>query len=165
MACTALEDAGPLSGIIGGLIAYTAATVAIVRALPSRRLRHNIASLKRENLRWFAGSGIFVAAAHGLFHAAVAVAPIMVVTPLMQLSLLLRILFSMWLNPDHEFFGSIVVMGPSRSLAGVRGVSLETPPPLLVRAVPQGLARLLHLQAVNARRLRRQSAGRPFAGK
>jgi hypothetical protein len=143
MACTALQDAGPLSGIIGGLIAYTAATVAIVPALVSTRLRHNFVSLKRENLRWFVWPGIFVAPAHGSFYATVAVAPIMVVTPLMQLSLVFPILFSMWLNPDHEFFGSIVVIGPSRSLVGVCGVSLETPLPLHVLAVAQGLARLL----------------------
>jgi drug/metabolite transporter (DMT)-like permease len=143
MVRTALMDAGPLSGLIGGLIAYTAATLAIVPALLSTRLRNNILALKRENLRWFVWSGIFVAAAQGLFYSAVAVAPIMVVVPLTQLALVFRLLFSLWLNPDHEVFGPIVIIGSIVSVLGACAVSLDTALLLQVLAVPEGLAHLL----------------------
>src|SRR5262245_14440592 len=53
MARTALEHAGAAGGILGGLIAYIAATTAIAAALVLRPLRYNVMALKRENVRWF----------------------------------------------------------------------------------------------------------------
>ena len=45
--------------------------------------------------------------AQGFFFAAVAVAPVMLVMPLLQMSLVFRVLLSTWLNPDHEVFGCV----------------------------------------------------------
>ena len=104
MARFALEHTGPSTGILGGLISYVAATAVVALALLSARVRRNVRRMSRDNARWFALSGVFVAAAQGFFFAAVAVAPVMLVMPLLQLSLAFRMLFSTWLNPDPRDF-------------------------------------------------------------
>jgi drug/metabolite transporter (DMT)-like permease len=142
IARTALEHGGVASGILGGLIAYTAATAAIGVALLSAPFRRHVMALKRENVRWFVYSGAFVAAAQGLFYSAVAIAPIMLVVPLMQLSLIFRLIFGWQLNRDHEVFNAVVIVGTAISIAGACTVSVNTD--LILGAfVPDALAQLL----------------------
>ena len=81
----ALLDAGPLSGVAGGSIAYGAATIAVALGLLVPSLRRNVMNVSAENARWFVYSGIFVAAAQGFLYSALALAPIMVIVPLLQL--------------------------------------------------------------------------------
>jgi len=146
MVRTALEGLGPLSGIVGALIAYTAATIAIGLALFSPALRRNVLTLKRENVPWFIYSGVLVAAAQGLFYSAVAVAPIMLVVPLMQSALVFRIIFAMWLNPGHEVFNAAVVIGTLVSILGACLVSIDTNTILDAAPLPETLAHLLRRQ-------------------
>ena len=82
-------------------------------------LRRNALALKRENLPWFALSGVFVAAAQGFLYSALAVAPIMLVAPVMQLGLVFRLDFALWLTRDHEVFGWAVVIGTVVSNASI----------------------------------------------
>ena len=78
MTRTALQSAGPSGAIIGGLIAYGAATVVVViMLLSSAVLRRNLMLLKQESVRWFVYSGVLVAVAQGFLYSAVSVAPIM----------------------------------------------------------------------------------------
>jgi drug/metabolite transporter (DMT)-like permease len=139
----ALGDTGPAAGILGGLISYVAAIAIGALALVVPGIRRNIFSMKRENARWFVSSGVFVAAAQGLFFAAVTVAPIMLVIPLIQLSLAFRILFSTWLSPTHEVVGGLVLAGVVTSIAGALMVSIDSA--LIVRALtlPEPIARIL----------------------
>jgi drug/metabolite transporter (DMT)-like permease len=143
MARFALEHTGPATGILGGLIAYVAATAVTALALLSPPIRRNVVALNRGNARWFALSGVFVAAAQGFFFAAVAVAPVMLVMPLLQLSLAFRMLFSTWLNPSHEVVGPLVLTGVIISVAGALMVSIDTG--LIVHAlkVPEAIAHAL----------------------
>jgi drug/metabolite transporter (DMT)-like permease len=143
MARFALENTGPATGILGGLISYAAATAVAALALVSPAIRNNVFSITRSNARWFAASGVFVAAAQGFFFAAVAVAPVMLVMPLLQLSLVFRMLFSTWLNPAHEIVGPLVLAGVVISVAGALMVSVDTA--LIVNALglPEPLARAL----------------------
>lgn len=143
MARFALEHTGPSVGILGGLIAYVAATAVVSLALFSAQIRRNVVAMSRDNARWFALSGVFVAAAQGFFFAAVAVAPVLLVMPLLQLSLAFRMLFSTWLNPRHEIVGPLVLAGVAISVLGALLVSIDTG--LIVRALalPQPLARAL----------------------
>jgi drug/metabolite transporter (DMT)-like permease len=134
MARFALENTGPGGGILGGLIAYCAATAVVGLALISPRLRREVTSVKRENVRWFGYSGVFVAMAQGFFFSAVAVAPIMVVSPLLQFSLLFRLLFSKLFNPDHEIFGKLIVVGVATSILGSLAVAADTD--MILRFVP-----------------------------
>jgi drug/metabolite transporter (DMT)-like permease len=142
----ALHDAGPLGGVAGGSIAYAAATVAVTLGLFTPSLRRNVATVSGENARWFVYSGIFVAAAQGFLYSALAVAPIMLVVPLLQLSLVFRFLFAYLLNPHHEVFGFLVVFGSVVSIAGACAVSVDTNVILHALAIPEPLASFLRSQ-------------------
>jgi len=143
MARFALEGTGAASGILGGLVAYCAATAVLGVAMMWPRLRHEVVAVKRENIRWFAYSGVFVAIAQGLFFSAVAVAPIMVVSPLLQFSLLFRFLFAKLLNPEHEIFGWLVVAGIATSIVGSLAVAADTDTMLRFLPLPEWLAAAL----------------------
>jgi drug/metabolite transporter (DMT)-like permease len=147
MVRTALRHAGPSSAILGGVISYGAATAAIVLMLVIwTPLRRNVMALKRDNIPWFVYSGVFVAMAQGFLYSAVAVAPIMFVMPLMQLALVFRIIFAMWLNPEHEVFGWKVIAGSAISILGACTVSIDTDVILHTLGVEGALAGLLRWQ-------------------
>jgi drug/metabolite transporter (DMT)-like permease len=140
----ALQDAGPLSGVIGGSVAYGAATAAVALGLvliPS--VRRNVMKVSGQNALWFTYSGIFVAAAQGFLYSALAIAPIMLVAPLLQLSLVFRFLFSALFNPHHEVFGFLVVFGSVVSILGACAVSIDTNLILQTFAIPESLAATL----------------------
>lgn len=139
----ALDGGGPFSGVLGGSIAYAAATVAVGLGLLIPSLRRNVMKVSGENARWFVYSGIFVAAAQGFLYSALAVAPIMVVVPLLQLSLVFRFVFAFMLNPHHEIFGWLVVIGSLVSIAGACAVSVDTNVILNVLAIPEPLGSYL----------------------
>jgi drug/metabolite transporter (DMT)-like permease len=143
MARHALQHTGPTTGILGGLIAYIAATAVVALALLLPAVRREVAALKPDNARWFAYSGVFVAMAQGFFFAAVAVAPVMLVMPLLQMSLVFRVLLSTWLNPDHEVFGSFVLAGIATAIIGALLVSVDTEIILNAFAVPNAIADVL----------------------
>lgn len=142
----ALHDAGPLSGLAGGSVAYAAATVAVAFGLLIPSLRRNVMEVSGENARWFVYSGIFVAVAQGLLYSALAVAPIMLVAPLLQLSLVFRFLFAFLLNPHHEVFGMLVVIGSVVSIAGASAIAIDTDLILHALPVPESLAGFLRSQ-------------------
>jgi drug/metabolite transporter (DMT)-like permease len=139
----ALYDAGPLGGVIGGLVAYAAATGTVALGLLIPSLRRNVMQVSRENARWFVYSGVFVAAAQGFLYSALALAPIMLVVPLLQLSLVFRFLFAYLFNPNHELFGAIVVVGSVVSIVGACAVSINTDLIVGMLPLPPALATLL----------------------
>jgi drug/metabolite transporter (DMT)-like permease len=114
------------SGLTGGLISYAAATaaVALVMLWPGQ-LRHARA-IAPEALKWFSYSGVSVCIAQMFIYMAYAVAPISVVTPVLQLHHALRLLFARLLNPHHEIFGGRMILGTALSLLGAVALSLDT---------------------------------------
>jgi hypothetical protein len=52
-------------------------------------------------------------------------------------------LFAKWLNPYHEVFGALVVVGVAASIVGAIAVSLDTDVILHALGAPEGLARVL----------------------
>jgi drug/metabolite transporter (DMT)-like permease len=142
----ALQNIGALSGLAGGAVAYAAATVAVTLGLLIPSLRRNIMSVSSENARWFVYSGVFVAAAHGFLYSALAIAPIMLVAPLLQLSLVFRFLFSLILNPHHEIFSVVVVLGTVVSILGACAIAIDTPLILQALSIPEPLAGILRSQ-------------------
>jgi drug/metabolite transporter (DMT)-like permease len=143
MARFALEHTGPATGILGGLISYIAATAIGALALLSSKFRQNLKALNRNNVQWFVYSGVFVAAAQGFFFCAVSVAPVLLVMPLLQLSLIFRLLFSTWLSPDHEVFGALVLSGAAISVAGALLVSADSALIVHALALPESVAHFL----------------------
>jgi drug/metabolite transporter (DMT)-like permease len=143
MARFALEHTGPSTGILGGLIAYVAATAVGALAFLSPALRKNVSTLQPENARWFACSGVLVAAAQGFFFCAVALAPVLFVMPLLQTSLAFRLIFSTWLSPNHEVFGKLVVAGAAISILGALLVSIDSASIVHALALPDPIANAL----------------------
>jgi len=139
----ALQNVGPLSGVAGASVAYAAATVAVALGLVIPSLRRNVMAVTRDNARWFVYSGIFVAAAHGFLYSALAVAPIMLVAPLLQLSLVFRFLFALLLNPHHEVFSLVVILGTIVSILGACAIAIDTSVILDALAIPEPLATYL----------------------
>jgi drug/metabolite transporter (DMT)-like permease len=140
----ALQTCGPSGAILGGLVAYGSATAVLVTMLLlSSALRGNVASVERDNIRWFVYSGVFVAVAQGFMYSAVSVAPILVVIPLLQSTLIFRLFFGMWLNPEHEVFGPKVILGSLVSIVGACAVAIDTATVVEMLHIPEGLASLL----------------------
>jgi uncharacterized membrane protein len=106
-------------------VSYLAATAAVALLLlwPGQ-LRHALA-ITPESLKWFTYSGISVSIAQMFIYMAYAIAPISVVTPILQLHLALRLVFARVLNPHHEIFGGRMVLGTFLSLLGAVTLSLD----------------------------------------
>ena len=91
-------------------------------------------------------SGVFMAMAQGFLYSAVAVAPIMVVMPLLQPSLVCRLFLAAWLNRDHEMFGPRVIVGSAIWFAGASAVAVDTEIILNALALTDEVARALAWQ-------------------
>jgi drug/metabolite transporter (DMT)-like permease len=130
------------SGIAGGLVSYGAATAAVALLLlwPGQ-LRH-ARDIKAESLKWFTYSGVSVSIAQMFIYMAYAIAPISVVTPVLQLHHALRLIFARLLNPHHEIFGGRMILGTTLSLVGAVALSLDTEFMLSFMPLPDSVAAL-----------------------
>jgi drug/metabolite transporter (DMT)-like permease len=128
------------TGVAGGLVSYLAATTAVALLLlwPGQ-LRHALA-VTPESLKWFTYSGISVSIAQMFIYMAYAIAPISVVTPILQLHLALRLVFARVLNPHHEIFGGRMVLGTFLSLLGAVALSLDIEHVLALLPLPPEIA-------------------------
>jgi drug/metabolite transporter (DMT)-like permease len=128
------------TGLAGGLVSYAAATAAVALLLlwPGQ-WRHALA-VTPESAKWFTYSGISVSIAQMFIYMAYAVAPISVVTPILQLHLVLRLAFSRALNPHHEIFGGRMVLGTSLSVLGAIALSLDVEHVLAFIPLPPTIA-------------------------
>jgi uncharacterized membrane protein len=128
------------TGVTGGLVSYLAATAAVALLLlwPGQ-LRHALA-ITPESLKWFTYSGISVSIAQMFIYMAYAIAPISVVTPILQLHLVLRLVFARVLNPHHEIFGGRMVLGTFLSVLGAVALSLDIEHVLALVPLPREIA-------------------------
>jgi drug/metabolite transporter (DMT)-like permease len=122
----ALENRGLDASLGGGLISYTAATLAFALILLLPGQWKHVRSLDREAAKWFAISGVFVCFAQMLRYMALVLAPVSVVTPIQRTSLLFRLYFSHIINPQHEVFGGRIIAATVVSLLGALLLSVST---------------------------------------
>lgn len=126
MAREAFLQATSPSTAAGGCIAYGSATLlfSLLLFLPGNwnDARH----MKRENMSWFLSSAVLVAVSQSFYYAALAMAPLMVVTPILQLSLIFRLFLSQMINKDHEVMNIMVIIGAVIAIIGSILVSLDT---------------------------------------
>jgi len=139
MAREAFLNAPGASTAAGGCLAYTAATLFFSLILLKPGSWADITGTKRENLSWFLSSAVLVAISQAFVYASLAIAPLMVVTPILQLSLVFRLMLSQWINREHEVMNVAVLVGALTAVLGSILVSLDTgelmklldlPPPL-----------------------------------
>jgi drug/metabolite transporter (DMT)-like permease len=121
-----VERRGLGGSLAAGLISYTAATVVITLiALWPGQWRH-ILAMDPRSLRWFTSSGVFVCLSQMFLCMALAVAPVSLVIPILQIQLILRFVFARIMNPQHEIFGGQMVLATAASLLGAVAISLST---------------------------------------
>src|SRR5690349_23921724 len=86
----------------------------------------DIRSMSSENLPWFLSSAVLVAISQAFVYASLAVAPLMVVTPILQLSLVFRLFLSQLINRDYEVMNTAVLVGAFTAVLGSILVALDT---------------------------------------
>jgi drug/metabolite transporter (DMT)-like permease len=110
-----------------GCLAYMAATLffsSLILLKPGSW--RDITCMRRENLPWFLSSAVLVAVSQAFVYASLAVAPLMVVTPILQLSLVFRLFLSQWINREHEVMNAAVFIGAFAAVLGSILVALDT---------------------------------------
>jgi drug/metabolite transporter (DMT)-like permease len=110
----------------GGCLAYAAATLFFSLFLFKRGAWRDIMGTSRENLSWFLAAAVLVAISQAFVYASLAAAPLMVVTPILQLSLVFRLMLSQSINREHEIMNLAVVIGAFIAVLGSLLVSLDT---------------------------------------
>jgi len=109
-----------------GCLAYAAATLFFSLILLKPGSWADIRGTSRENLPWFLSSAVLVAISQAFVYASLAVAPLMVVTPILQLSLVFRLFLSQLINRKHEVMNAAVLIGAFTAVLGSILVSLDT---------------------------------------
>jgi uncharacterized membrane protein len=125
------------------VISYAAGTVAMALVLLWPGQWRHVLAIDRGTIKWFATSGVFVCLSQMFIYMAYAVAPVSVVTPILQLQLVFRYVFARLLNPHHEVFGGRIVIGTAASLLGAVALSISTEFVLALLPLPDGLAAVL----------------------
>jgi drug/metabolite transporter (DMT)-like permease len=143
MARQAFLHAPIANAVAGGCIAYAAATLVFLLVLLKPGSWRNIMDMKLENAPWFLAAAVLVAISQAFVYASLAIAPLMVVTPILQLSLVFRLLLSQWINRDHEVMNTAVLIGASAAVLGSILVAVPTDELSAVVALPPFLADVL----------------------
>src|SRR6202022_2505204 len=107
-------------------LAYAAATLFFSLILLKPGSWADIRGTSRENLPWFLSSAVLVAISQAFVYASLAIAPLMVVTPILQLSLVFRLFLSQLINRDYEIMNAAVLIGAFTAVLGSILVALDT---------------------------------------
>jgi len=135
----ALAGSGPTAGIAGGIISYSAAAIIMLIVIGHpRRLKH-VTSMSRVTAKWFTTSAFTIGISQMLRFMALAVAPVTVVAPIQQTTVIFQVLFAWLINREHEAFGFWVMMGILCSLLGAVALSVSTEFILTTFDLPQSI--------------------------
>ena len=143
MARQAFLYAPDASTAAGGCLAYMAATLFFSLILFKPGAWGNIRYMERKNLPWFLSSAVLVAVSQAFVYASLAVAPLMVVTPILQLSLVFRLFLSQWINRAYEVMNAAVLIGAFTAVLGSFLVALDTDVLMILLNLPPSLAEFL----------------------
>ncbi len=121
-----LLDASPGASMAGGVISYLAASIVLFFIVILIGRGREAISTDKTALPWFAFAGLSVGAAQVFRYAALAMVPVAVVAPILRVTLVFRLMFSWWLNRDHEVFSKGVVTTTLLSLTGAVLLSIST---------------------------------------
>jgi drug/metabolite transporter (DMT)-like permease len=143
LARQAFLNAPGVSTVAGGCVAYGAAMLVFCLALLKPGSWQDITDLKRENMPWFLAAAVLVAISQALVYASLAIAPLMVVTPILQLSLVFRLFLSQLINRDYEVMNTAVVVGALTAVLGSMLVSITTNALMTLLDLPPWMAAIL----------------------
>jgi drug/metabolite transporter (DMT)-like permease len=143
MAREAFLAAPGLGTAAGGCIAYASATLAFALILFKPGSWSDIRGTSRENLPWFLSGAVTVAISQAFVYASLALAPLIVVTPILQLSLVFRLGLSQLVNREHEVMNAAVIVGAVTAVLGSLLVALPSDDLARWLALPAPLADFL----------------------
>ncbi len=149
MARQAFLNAPGAGSAAAGCFAYAAATLFFSLVLLKPGAWADVRGMRRANVPWFLASAVLVAVSQAFVYASLAVAPLMVVTPILQLSLVFRLFLSQCINRDYEVMNLAVIVGALTAVLGSILVALDS----------GELTRLLHLPPPLSDILRYRLAG------
>lgn len=143
---SAFEEGGWGVGaaLAGGLISYTAATAVVLLFMARRSQINHVLATDRRAVPWFVWSGVNVCAAQVFRYMALAVAPVSVVAPIMQIQVVFRWIFAWTINREHEVFDKWALIGMLVSLAGTLALSVSTDLVLGLIPLPAAVVDLAH---------------------
>lgn len=143
MARQAFLAAPGISTNAAGVVAYLAALAVFAVVLGLAPARWSVVHMKFNNMGWFLAAAVLVAVSQAFVYASLAAAPLIVVTPILQLSLIFRLFLSQLINKEHEIMNSAVITGAAAAVIGSILVSLDTGYAVAALGLPSRLARLL----------------------
>jgi drug/metabolite transporter (DMT)-like permease len=129
--------------MISGLVAYAAATAVIALLMLWPGQWRHVISIDRVPARWFMWSGLIVTVSQMFLYVALAVAPVSVVMPVLQLHLVFRYVLARLLNPHHEVFGGRMMLATAFSVIGAAALSLDAEFIVANLAMPDWLGQFL----------------------
>jgi len=143
MARQAFLNAPGVGTAAAGCLAYAAATLLFSLILLKPGSWDDIRGMSSENLPWFLASAVLVAISQAFVYASLAVAPLLVVTPILQLSLVFRLFLSQCINRDYEVMNAAVLVGALTAVLGSILVSLDTDVLMKLLDLPPSLTNFL----------------------
>lgn len=122
----AIGGYGPTAGMTAGIIAYGAAALVVAVALTQPKCYQDVMSMSRVTGKWFMLSALLIGVSQMLRFMALAVAPVSVVAPIQQTTVVFQVIFAWMINRDHEAFGFWVLIGILSSLIGAVALTVST---------------------------------------
>ena len=120
-----LEGAG--QALAGGMVSYAAATAVIGLLMFVPTARHNVMRMTRAEVRWFAGTSVMTSVSQILMYLAMAIAPVIVVQPLMRFQLIAGAIAGWFMTREHETFDPGVIGALVISMLGAMFLALDAP--------------------------------------
>ena len=114
------------AGVAGVVISYSAAVCIILLLLLDPSKLRSIISTSKTSVKWFSISAILIGVSQMLRYTALTIAPVSIVAPIQQTTVVFQVIFSWFVNRNHEAFGKWVLLGLSSSVLGAIAVSLST---------------------------------------
>jgi drug/metabolite transporter (DMT)-like permease len=116
---------GPGQALAGGVVSYAAATVVVAGLMLVPGPRRDVAAMTARHLRWFAGTSTVTAISQMLLYLAMALAPVIVVQPLLRFQTLAAAVTGWFINRQHESFDPGVLWAIGISMIGAVLLALD----------------------------------------
>jgi drug/metabolite transporter (DMT)-like permease len=114
------------TGIAAGAISYGSGALIILLIMTKPSRIRDVLSMSRTSFNWFSLSALFITLSQILRFMALAVAPVTVVSPIQQTTAIFQVIFTRFINPDHEAMGKWVLLGILSSFIGAIALSVST---------------------------------------
>jgi uncharacterized membrane protein len=138
-----VERGSLADSMAAGLFSYGAATAVVALLLLWPGQWRHVRLIDPVPAKWFVASGVLVTVSQMFLYLALAVAPVSVAMPILQLHLVFRYLFARLLNPHHEMFGGMMLLATAVSIIGAAALSLDPEFVIAMLSLPEALAILL----------------------